>query len=45
MNKHRQTHLELNQQRQETPPTWALILGAVVTLLTLWVCIVFLFSL
>lgn len=45
MNRHRQTYLELNPERQDSPPTWVLILGAGFALLTLWVCTVFLFSL
>ena len=45
MNRHSQHYFDLNPERQDSPPTWALILGAVFTLLTLWVCTVFLFSL
>lgn len=45
MNRHRQTYLELNPEQQGNPPTWALILGAVFALLTLWVVTVFFFSL
>lgn len=45
MSRHRQTYLDLNPQHQEEPPTWALLLGAAVALLTLWVCTVFLFTL
>lgn len=45
MNCHSQTYFDLNPERQDSPPTWALILGAVFALLTLWVVTVFFFSL
>lgn len=45
MNRHSQTYFDLNPKRQDSPPTWALILGAVFALLTLWVVTVFFFSL
>lgn len=44
MSRHTRHYFDLNP-RQEEPPTWALILGAAVALLTLWVCTVFLFTL
>lgn len=45
MNRHSQHYFDLNPEQQDNPPAWALILGAVFALLTLWVCTVFLFSL
>ena len=45
MNRHSLGYFDLNPERQDSPPTWALILGAAFVLLTLWVCTVFLFSL
>ena len=44
MSRHTRHYFDLNP-RQEESPTWALILGAAVTLLTLWVVTVFLFTL
>jgi len=45
MSRHSRHYFDLNPRHQEEPPTWALILGAAVTLLTLWVVTVFLFTL
>lgn len=45
MNRHRQTYLELNPERQDNPPAWAVILGALCAMLALYCSTVFLFSL
>ena len=45
MNRHSLGYFDLNPEQQDNPPAWALILGALFALLTLWVCTVFLFSL
>lgn len=45
MNRHSLGYFDLNPERQDSPPTWALILGAGFALLTLWVVTVFFFSL
>ena len=43
MNRHSLGYFDLNPERQDSPPTWAVILGAAVTLVALWVvlCVAF----
>ena len=45
MNRHSQHYFDLNPERQDNPPTWAVILGALCAMLALYCSIVFLFSL
>lgn len=45
MSRHTQHYLDLNPEHSEDPPVWAVILGALFAVLTLWVLTVFLFSL
>lgn len=44
MSRHRQTYIELNPE-PASPPTWALILGAILGAIALYCSIVFLFIL
>lgn len=45
MSPHRQTYFELNPETRDEPSTVALIAGAIVGFVALWVSIVFLFTL